>query len=797
MQAFFGIILGADTKYQILAPGGTGRRQADNMLDFELAGDSNVKMSRLVASKKRRLARAESLDRRLLFWVCLPALLAIASRVVAEPLTNAADVLSLSAEEASKGLPVQVRGVVTAAEPTWAGRFFIQDETSGVFVENLSTNRPEVGDLVELSGVSHPGAFAPIISRPTWTKVGTAPLPEARAVPIEQIMSGAEDGQRVEVVGIVRSVEPGPSNFDLAIAAGGYRLHAFPKAEPGLEPQSLIGARVRIKGTAAASFNAALRRLVSVVLFVPLASDFIIEKAEPVDPFEEPILPLNGIAQYHKGFLPGQRVHVKGAVTLQRPGEDLFLEDDTGGLHVKCRQPQTLAAGEVVEAVGFPDFEHFLPVLEDAVVKKTTEPRMPARPKQVSVEEIQAGLHHADLVELEAKLLDRNVKGSRQRTNNTLLTSTVLLLQVENLLFTAEAESVQHPAALTGLPIGSLVEVSGVCFTESGEDKKLKSLQILLPDATSVRLLKKPSWWTPQRLVIGLSVVLVVLAAAVSWIVMVSKRNLVLNQLIREKEKAQGELQLAHDQLEERVKERTAQLKFQITARKESEVQYKAVLTERTRLAQEIHDTLEQTLTGIALQLDMTSKLFQANPDNANHHLELACDLVAQSQADVRRSVWDLRSRALEQFDLPGALVTSGKQLTDGTNIHLEVTAKGRVRPLPETVEENLLRIAQEALTNVIKHSEATTASIELDYGPQTVAMQIKDNGRGFQSDQCAGPGEGHFGLLGISERAKRLGTEAVFESNPGAGTTLRVKVAIDQEAPELQKFQPSENAAA
>jgi signal transduction histidine kinase len=132
---------------------------------------------------------------------------------------------------------------------------------------------------------------------------------------------------------------------------------------------------------------------------------------------------------------------------------------------------------------------------------------------------------------------------------------------------------------------------------------------------------------------------------------------------------------------------------------------------------------LEQTLTGIALQLDTTSKLFGARPEGASHHLELARNLVSQSQIDVRRSVWDLRSRALEQFDLPGALSTSGKQLTDGTNIHFEVCAKGRVRPLAETVEENLLRIAQEALTNVIKHSEATAVTIELDYGPKNIVL--------------------------------------------------------------------------
>jgi signal transduction histidine kinase len=205
-------------------------------------------------------------------------------------------------------------------------------------------------------------------------------------------------------------------------------------------------------------------------------------------------------------------------------------------------------------------------------------------------------------------------------------------------------------------------------------------------------------------------------------------------------------------------------------------------LSERTRLAQELHDTLEQTLTGIALQLDTSSKLFPSKPDAANRHLGLARELVAQGQVDVRRSVWDLRSRSLEQFDLPGALITSGKQLTDGTDIHLEVTARGRVRPLPETVEENLLRIAQEAITNVIKHSQATTTEIEIDYGPRNVVLRIKDNGRGFDPAQHTGPNDGHFGLLGIAERAKRLGANLVLESNPGAGTLVMVSVALESD---------------
>jgi signal transduction histidine kinase len=695
-------------------------------------------------------------------------------------LTNAADVLSLPEKLARQKVPVLVRGIVTAAEPGWRGQFFVQDDTAGVFVENLSDNYPKPGDVVEVSGLSQPGAFAPIISKPSWKLLGTAALPKGKPVSLDQLTSGLEDGQRVEISGIVRAVTTLTTALDVEVASGGNRIHIFCKRSPKIDPQDLIAARVRVSGTVAASFNKALRHLMYVVMFAPQADDFVIEQTEAGDPFNKPVIPLSGIAEYRRDIVPGQRVHVKGVVTLQRPGQDLFLQDSSGGLHVLFRQAEKFSAGEVVDVVGFPDFDHFLPVLDDALVRQASDQSSPIAPKVISLNELQPGIshdemitNHAALVTIPAKLLERTVRGSQ--VSGVKVVS--LLLQAEDLGFTAETEVPVDDDKLISIPIGSIVEATGVCFTQSGEDKKLHSMQLLIADSSHVRVLQKPSWFTPQRLFVGLGILFAVLVVAVSWSVMVFKNNSVLRR-------AQLELQEAHDQLEERVKERTTQLKFQITARKESELQFKAILRERTRLAQELHDTVEQTLTGIALQLDTTSKLFAARPEGASHHLELARNLVSQSQVDVRRSVWDLRSRALEQFDLPGALTTSCKQLTDGTNIHLDVAAKGRVRPLSETVEENLLRIAQESVTNVIKHSGATTVTIELDYGPQTVTLQIQDNGHGFEQDKSAGPGEGHFGLLGISERAKRLGAELNVTSEPGRGTTVRIKVPIEQNTP-------------
>ncbi len=315
---------------------------------------------------------------------------------------------------------------------------------------------------------------------------------------------------------------------------------------------------------------------------------------------------------------------------------------------------------------------------------------------------------------------------------------------------------------------------------------------MLLPTPDSFSILSQPSRLTPRNLGIALSIFFVVSVAAVSWTIMISRKNAELNGLVEEKEKAKIELQNAHDQLEERVKERSEQLKIQIAARKESELQFKGGLAERTRLAQELHDTLEQTLASIALQLDTTSKLFHKDMDAANYHFELARNILAQSQVDVRRSVWDLRSRALEQFDLRGALISSSKQITEGTNIRVEVRAKGRVRPLPEIIEDNLLRIAQEALTNIIKHSGATQAQIYLDYGPHTIVLEIEDNGKGFFVDDCVGPREGHFGLLGMSERAQRLRGRVELTSTPDSGTSVRVEIPITV-AEEAQWSEPAE----
>lgn len=696
-------------------------------------------------------------------------------------LTSAAEVRALSSAVAEQKLPATLRGVVTAAEPDWQGKFVIQDASAGIFVQNVG-EQPKIGDLIEVSGTTGPGWFAPVIQSNGWKKLGTAPLPEAKQVSIERLMAGVEASQRVEVVGLVRSASYVASQKTMVeVSIGGYRVRVFPKLPPTVNPRDLIAAKVRVRGTAATAFNYARRQLTAVNIMVPRAEDFIVEEPERHPPFEQPFIALDDVAKFRTSGNVGERLHVRGTLTLQRPGLDLFLQDDTGGLHLESRQPVVLPLGRAIEAVGFLEIVNYQPVLRDAVYRELPGALAPRKAKAVSMAEIRDGLHNGELVILQGTLLDRSIRHVRREDVGYAGVRTICTIRHSEQSFTAEFEGPQETALLHAIPLGSQVELEGIATLDTGEDGKLKNLTLLLPDAAGVRILARPSALTSERLIAGSLVLIVLLAAVAGWLLTVSRKNVMLKFLIEEREKAQRELQLAHDQLEVRVKERTEQLKEEMSVRKAAEVEFRAVLTERTRLARELHDTLEQALTGISLQLDTAGRLFQRNPVDAGPPLELARRFLAQSRLELRRSIWDLRSRELEQFALTQALSISSGQILAGSPITAEVTTIGEQRRLPEIVEENFLRIAQEALTNVVKHSGATTVSIQLIFGPDSVAMEIKDNGSGLVAARVAASDQPHYGLLGMKERAKRIGGRLDVSGPAGEGTMVRVSVMLQE----------------
>lgn len=203
------------------------------------------------------------------------------------------------------------------------------------------------------------------------------------------------------------------------------------------------------------------------------------------------------------------------------------------------------------------------------------------------------------------------------------------------------------------------------------------------------------------------------------------------------------------------------------------------ILGERTRLSREIHDTLAQGFVGIASQLDAVSMLIPDDDSPVRKYLDMARRMARHSLTEARRSVMDLRASALEGHDLAGAIQTSTRTWTAGSPVDVAVNVSGPATVLPAEMEQHLLRIAQEAVTNVLKHAAASRVVIQLHTEARRISLRIRDNGRGFEQQDVFSSTGGHFGLLGMRERAERLGGELHLASHPGGGTEVEVTVPL------------------
>jgi two-component system NarL family sensor kinase len=205
---------------------------------------------------------------------------------------------------------------------------------------------------------------------------------------------------------------------------------------------------------------------------------------------------------------------------------------------------------------------------------------------------------------------------------------------------------------------------------------------------------------------------------------------------------------------------------------------YLGALEERNRLARELHDTLAQGLAAITLQLESADVLLDAgaSPARAQLAVHRALDLARANLEEARRSVQDLRAAPLEGRTLAEALAALAQEFAGRTGIVVRFEPVGAGRPLSPRVESGLFRIAQEALTNVARHAQASHVLVRLAMTPDEASLRIADDGIGFDASQVPA---GRFGLVGLNERARLLGGQMTLQTSLGAGTCVEVVVPL------------------
>jgi signal transduction histidine kinase len=212
--------------------------------------------------------------------------------------------------------------------------------------------------------------------------------------------------------------------------------------------------------------------------------------------------------------------------------------------------------------------------------------------------------------------------------------------------------------------------------------------------------------------------------------------------------------------------------RFFEASRVAEEQQRSAIVAERTRFARDMHDTLAQGFTGIMMQLNAAEQRLQDDSSQVRIHIDKARQLASDSLEEARRSVSALRSAALSNGTLLDAIAQIGQALTSDSSVQLETRLEGQPYSLTESCEANLLRIAQEAMTNAVRHAGASNVKVGLAYRTGAVVLEVGDSGRGMSGGESSG-----FGIEGMRQRAREIGGEIRILSDPGRGTRILVTV--------------------
>jgi signal transduction histidine kinase len=681
-------------------------------------------------------------------WIAQAAPSATSPTTAPDPteLTTAAAVRQLTPEQAAQKRPVRIRGVVTYLSGV-PQLLFVQDATGGVCVagpreRDVRPIRP--GTSVEIEGVTTPGRLVPAVvgrlKEPVKITVlaeGTA-LPTPKPVTLGQLAHPDYHGDLIEVEGVVRAVRnestgaPAAEALVITLASGRERIEAaFLLWHGGANyPANLVGATVKIRGVFNSASPEKQQAAAMRLLFTGIKD---LRTQQPASrPFELPVLAISTLKSAAPDESLPTRARVSGIVTLAVPRKGLFLQGEGGGLWIDA-PTSDLRAGDHADVVGFPVRRGSSLAFEDIVSKVDEHPGLPDAPL-ITPEQALAGDFDARLVRMEALVLEVS----------RLSEGPTLVLQSGERVYLARIPGTT-PGTLDPVGQNSWVRLTGVCVHNRLPDADAPaaaaanpvSFHLLLNSPEAIDVIHAPGWWTLGRVLLVSSVLAVITITAFAWVALLRLRVARQTSLIRN--------HLARETLYE----------------------------ERVRIARELHDSLEQDLLGISMQLNATDKLL-TQPARARESLLLAAAMVRRSQAETHRAVWDLRTNA---DGLVSTLRQAVAALDPVTATHVAFDVRGTPRDLPAAAQNHVLRVALEAVTNALKHANPTRIDVQLDFESDKLILTVRDDGRGFDDQRLPPPSSGHFGLFGMRERAEKLHGQLTIQSRPGKGTQIQLTV--------------------
>jgi signal transduction histidine kinase len=416
-------------------------------------------------------------------------------------------------------------------------------------------------------------------------------------------------------------------------------------------------------------------------------------------------------------------VKIRGVVTLVRPGRGFYLQRGTSSAWVQCTESVPPALDDRVECSGIPGGYHGAGMLRDAIWQPFGELLAPIEPFRVPMTEVHSDDVHGRLAHLEGVVVE-NFKSPGEE---------ILIVASGDSSFSARLPGETQPSGSPLVERGSRVRITGVCINRPSPAVDSFGtggpFQILSRDSGDLVLLARPPFWNTGRLVWLLAGLLVLFSAAGAWVVALKRQ----------------------------------------VRRQEIVIRRQAVHEDRVRIAREWHDTFEQHFAGLTMQLDAAATVIPSGT-LPRQMLERAAEMADHSRSEARQAIWDLR--APEPAEGASFLDELEKSLrstwSEGGVPRLEIRGEHATRVLPRDVTAHLLRIAHEAVANAFKHASAAGVDVRWIERPDAFELVIEDDGVGIPPEEIGhASARGHFGLLGLRERAHKLKAKLRIVSPP------------------------------
>ena len=688
------------------------------------------------------------------WFACVYALSAAQTSVIDK--AGDLDRLLFAKEGAGRYFDLTVRVI---APTTPENTILVVEDDSGVAMLNLgptpSSRKLSAGDMINISGELVRCADGRLMAdcRPPRF-IASGPGPASMEVSPETLLSGRCYGRFVRMSGTIIDAfqdEIDPTFVILILDCGGEKIYVTAKktlAEPLGAAAGLIGREMSVAGVCARLYRGGMQ-FIGYCVRPYRKADMRLLTPQP-DPFSVPELgdlskmPPTGISALGRRQITGLVIAVygKGDIMVKVPDGRVILAN-----LVDADAP---SYGDTVQVAGFPESNLFhvnlvraiwrmappCEVEEDFPVPVTVRALVTDKNGQTKFDHLM----HGHPVHLRGRVLSLPGAGGDD---------TRFYLQDENFMLPVEAGACK--AALKDISVGCEVEVSGICAIESESWRPnsmfphIKGMMVVMRTPEDIRVLAYPPWWTAGRLMAVIGALLGMLAGIFAW-------NRALNRRAERRGRELADEKVAHVASELKVEE-------------------------RTRLAVELHDSLAQNLSGVSLEIDTAAKLADTDATAMHEHLNRAARSLKSCRDELRNCLWDLRNRALEEGSMDEAIRQTLAPHLSGVEIALRFNVPREL--LSDNTAHAILRIIRELALNAVHHGPATKLWIAGSAESAKLCFSVRDNGGGFNPASAPGFAEGHYGLVGISERVEAFEGEFTIESAPGKGCKATVSIYL------------------